>query len=377
MIYLDNAATTLKKPEGVAQAMTKALCSMGNSGRGAHNATLDASRMIYGTREKLAELFHVPDPLRIAFTCNATEALNIAIQGVLNPGEHVISTVCEHNSVLRPVFWMEKQNVSYSLLPADQKGVMQYEELPKLLKKETKAIIVTHASNLTGNVTDIKKVSEFAREHGLLLIVDASQTAGCIPIDVEEMGIDLLCFTGHKGLMGPQGTGGIYVREGLCVRPLKVGGSGVRSFDREHPDTMPTALEAGTLNGTGIAGLSASVSYILEQGVSKIHQKEMELALRFKKGVENIPGITIYGDYENSDRTAIVSLNLGDTDSAEVSDWLWEDYEIAVRSGAHCAPLMHRTLGTEDQGAVRFSFSCFNTEEEVDTAIEALKELQE
>ena len=377
MIYLDNAATTLKKPEGVAQAMTKALCSMGNSGRGAHNATLDASRMIYGTREKLAELFHVPDPLRIAFTCNATEALNIAIQGVLNSGEHVITTVCEHNSVLRPVFWMEKQNVSYSLLPADQKGVMQYEELPKLLKKETKAIIVTHASNLTGNVTDIKKVSEFAREHGLLLIVDASQTAGCIPIVVEEMGIDILCFTGHKGLMGPQGTGGIYVREGLCVRPLKVGGSGVRSFDREHPDTMPTALEAGTLNGTGIAGLSASVSYILEQGVSKIHQKEMELALRFKKGVENIPGITIYGDYEHSDRTAIVSLNLGDTDSATVSDWLWEDYEIAVRSGAHCAPLMHRTLGTEDQGAVRFSFSCFNTEEEVDTAIQALKELQE
>ena len=377
MIYLDNAATTLKKPEGVAQAMTKALCSMGNSGRGAHNATLDASRMIYGTREKLAELFHVPDPLRIAFTCNATEALNIAIQGVLNPGEHVITTVCEHNSVLRPVFRMEKQNVSYSLLPADQKGVMQYDELPKLLRKETKAIIITHASNLTGNVTDIKRVSEFAREHGLLLIVDASQTAGCIPINVEEMGIDILCFTGHKGLMGPQGTGGIYVREGLCVRPLKVGGSGVRSFDREHPDTMPTALEAGTLNGTGIAGLSASVSYILEQGVSRIHQKEMELALRLKKGVESIPGITIYGDYEHSDRTAIVSLNLGDTDSAEVSDWLWEDYEIAVRSGAHCAPLMHKTLGTEDQGAVRFSFSCFNTEEEVDTAIEALKELQE
>ena len=376
MIYLDNAATTLKKPEGVAHAMTEALCSMGNSGRGAHNATLDASRMIYRTREKLAELFHVSDPLRIAFTCNATEALNIAIQGVLSPGEHVITTVCEHNSVLRPVFRMEKQNVSYSLLPADKKGVLKYEELPKLLRKETKAIIVTHASNLTGNVTDIKKVAEFAREHDLILIVDASQTAGCIPINVEEMGIDILCFTGHKGLMGPQGTGGIYVREGLRVRPLKVGGSGVRSFDREHPDTMPTALEAGTLNGTGIAGLSAAVSYILEQGVFQIHQKEMELALRFKKGVENIPGITIYGDYEHSDRTAIVSLNLGDTDSATVSDWLWEDYEIAVRAGAHCAPLMHRTLGTEEQGAVRFSFSCFNTEEEVDATIKALKELQ-
>lgn len=377
MIYLDNAATALHKPEGVAEAMTMALTSMGNSGRGAHEATLDASRMIYGTREKLAELFHILDPMRIAFTCNATESLNIAIQGILQPGDHVITSVCEHNSVLRPVYRMAKQGVTYSLLPADEKGVMQYDQLPKLLKKETKAIVITHASNLTGNVTDLKKISDFAKANELLLIVDASQTAGCIPIDVQDMGIDVLCFTGHKGLMGPQGTGGIYVRESVKIAPLKVGGSGVKSFDKEHPDTMPTALEAGTLNGPGIAGLGASVSWLLKQGVEQIHEKDLALSRRFLKGIAEIPDITIYGDMDSQMRTAIVSLNLGDVDSAEMSDWLWEDYGIAVRAGAHCAPLMHKALGTEQQGAVRFSFSCFNTEEEVDAAIQALKELQE
>lgn len=377
MIYLDNAATTLHKPEGVAEAMIIALTSMGNSGRGAHEATLDASRMIYGTREKLAELFHISDPMRIAFTCNATESLNIAIQGILQPGDHVITSVCEHNSVLRPVYRMAKRGVTYNMLPADKKGVIQYDQLTSLLKKETKAIVITHASNLTGNVTDLKKVSDFAKKNGLLLIVDASQTAGCIPIDVQELGIDVLCFTGHKGLMGPQGTGGIYVREGIKIAPLKVGGSGVKSFDKEHPDTMPTALEAGTLNGPGIAGLGASVSWLLKQGVEQIHEKELSLARRFLKGIAEIPGITVYGDTDAQMRTAIVSLNLGDVDSAEMSDWLWEDYGIAVRAGAHCAPLMHKALGTEQQGAVRFSFSCFNTEEEVDAAIQALKELQE
>lgn len=377
MIYLDNAATTLHKPEGVAEAMITALTSMGNSGRGAHEATLDASRMIYGTREKLAELFHISDPMRIAFTCNATESLNIAIQGILQPGDHVITSVCEHNSVLRPVYRMAKRGVTYNMLPADKKGVIQYDQLTSLLKKETKAIVITHASNLTGNVTDLKKVSDFAKKNGLLLIVDASQTAGCIPIDVQELGIDVLCFTGHKGLMGPQGTGGIYVREGIKIAPLKVGGSGVKSFDKEHPDTMPTALEAGTLNGPGIAGLGASVSWLLKQGVEKIHEKDLALSRRFLKGIAEIPDITIYGDMDSQMRTAIVSLNLGDVDSAEMSDWLWEDYGIAVRAGAHCAPLMHKALGTEQQGAVRFSFSCFNTEEEVDAAIQALKELQE
>lgn len=377
MIYLDNAATTIHKPEGVAQAMVQALSSLGNSGRGAHEATLDASRIIYGTREKLARLFGIKDPMRIAFTCNATESLNIAINGLFEKGDHVITTMCEHNSVLRPLYYLEENGVELSILPADSKGVPMYGELEQLIQKNTRAIVITHASNLSGNVTDLGRVSAIAQKYKLLLVVDASQSAGCIPIDVEKMGIDVLCFTGHKGLMGPQGTGGIYVREGLEIRPLKVGGSGVHSYDREHPKEMPTALEAGTLNGTGIAGLFSSLDFILDTGVEAIHKKEMKLAKRFFDGIKDLPEVTVYGDWQNSERTAIVSVNLGTEESGQVSDWLWEDYGIAVRAGAHCAPLMHKALGTEKQGAVRFSFSYFNTEEEVDTAIQALKEILE
>ena len=377
MIYLDNAATTIHKPEGVAQAMVQALSSLGNSGRGAHEATLDASRIIYGTREKLARLFGIKDPMRIAFTCNATESLNIAINGLFEKGDHVITTMCEHNSVLRPLYRLEENGVELSILPADSKGVPMYGELEQLIQKNTRAIVITHASNLSGNVTDLGRVSAIAQKYKLLLVVDASQSAGCIPIDVEKMGIDVLCFTGHKGLMGPQGTGGIYVREGLEIRPLKVGGSGVHSYDREHPKEMPTALEAGTLNGTGIAGLFSSLDFILDTGVEAIHKKEMKLAKRFFDGIKELPEVTVYGDWQNSERTAIVSVNLGTEESGQVSDWLWEDYGIAVRAGAHCAPLMHKALGTEKQGAVRFSFSYFNTEEEVDAAIQALKEILE
>ena len=377
MIYLDNAATTIHKPEGVAQAMVQALSSLGNSGRGAHEATLDASRIIYGTREKLARLFGIKDPMRIAFTCNATESLNIAINGLFEKGDHVITTMCEHNSVLRPLYRLEENGVELSILPADSKGVPMYGELERLIQQNTRAIVITHASNLSGNVTDLGRVSAITQKYKLLLVVDASQSAGCIPIDVEKMGIDVLCFTGHKGLMGPQGTGGIYVREGLEIRPLKVGGSGVHSYDREHPKEMPTALEAGTLNGTGIAGLFSSLDFILDTGVEAIHKKEMKLAKRFFDGIKDLPEVTVYGDWQNSERTAIVSVNLGTEESGQVSDWLWEDYGIAVRAGAHCAPLMHKALGTEKQGAVRFSFSYFNTEEEVDTAIQALKEILE
>ena len=377
MIYLDNAATTIHKPKGVAQAMVQALSSLGNSGRGAHEATLDASRIIYGTREKLARLFGIKDPMRIAFTCNATESLNIAINGLFEKGDHVITTMCEHNSVLRPLYRLEENGVELSILPADSKGVPMYGELERLIQQNTRAIVITHASNLSGNVTDLGRVSAITQKYKLLLVVDASQSAGCIPIDVEKMGIDVLCFTGHKGLMGPQGTGGIYVREGLEIRPLKVGGSGVHSYDREHPKEMPTALEAGTLNGTGIAGLFSSLDFILDTGVETIHKKEMKLAKRFFDGIKDLPEVIVYGDWQNSERTAIVSVNLGTEESGQISDWLWEDYGIAVRAGAHCAPLMHKALGTEKQGAVRFSFSYFNTEEEVDTAIQALKEILE
>ena len=377
MIYLDSSATSFLKPPQVAEAVFRSFNTIGNAGRGAHAPTLNASRLIYDTREKLAALFGTPDPSRIAFTCNATEALNIAIHGAIHPGEHVITTACEHNSVLRPLYLKEKEGTELTLIPADKKGRIRYDLLESSVKSNTSAIVLTHASNLSGNVTDLAFVSNFAKKHGLLLIVDASQTAGSLPINVVKMGIDILCFTGHKGLFGPQGTGGLYVREGLTLSPLKSGGSGIHSFDRQHPTDMPTALEAGTLNGHGIAGLNAGLDYILSTGVKNIHAKEISLARRFVNGISDISDLKLYGDIDAPLRTPIISLNIGNMSSASVSDILWEDYEICVRAGAHCAPLMHKTFGTEKQGAVRFSFSCFNTEAEIDTAIRAMHEIAE
>lgn len=377
MIYLDSSATSFLKPPQVAEAVFRSFNTIGNAGRGAHAPTLNASRLIYDTREKLAALFGTPDPSRIAFTCNATEALNIAIHGAIHPGEHVITTACEHNSVLRPLYLKEKEGTELTIIPADQKGRIRYDLLESSVKPNTSAIVLTHASNLSGNVTDLAFVSNFAKKHGLLLIVDASQTAGSLPINVVKIGIDILCFTGHKGLFGPQGTGGLYVREGLTLLPLKSGGSGIHSFDRQHPTDMPTALEAGTLNGHGIAGLNAGLDYILSTGVKNIHAKEISLARRFVNGISDISDLKLYGDIDAPLRTPIISLNIGNMSSASVSDILWEDYEICVRAGAHCAPLMHKTFGTEKQGAVRFSFSCFNTEAEIDTAIRAMHEIAE
>lgn len=377
MIYLDSSATSFLKPPQVAEAVFRSFNTIGNAGRGAHAPTLNASRLIYDTREKLAALFGTPDPSRIAFTCNATEALNIAIHGAIHPSEHVITTACEHNSVLRPLYLKEKEGTELTIIPADKKGRIRYDLLESSVKSNTSAIVLTHASNLSGNVTDLAFVSNFAKKHGLLLIVDASQTAGSLPINVVKMGIDILCFTGHKGLFGPQGTGGLYVREGLTLSPLKSGGSGIHSFDRQHPTDMPTALEAGTLNGHGIAGLNAGLDYILSTGVKNIHAKEISLARRFVNGISDISDLKLYGDIDAPLRTPIISLNIGNMSSASVSDILWEDYEICVRAGAHCAPLMHKTFGTEKQGAVRFSFSCFNTEAEIDTAIQAMHEIAE
>ena len=377
MIYLDSSATSFLKPPQVAEAVFRSFNTIGNAGRGAHAPTLNASRLIYDTREKLAALFGTPDPSRIAFTCNATEALNIAIHGAIHPGEHVITTACEHNSVLRPLYLKEKEGTELTIIPADKKGRIRYDLLESSVKSNTSAIVLTHASNLSGNVTDLAFVSNFAKKHGLLLIVDASQTAGSLPINVVKMGIDILCFTGHKGLFGPQGTGGLYVREGLTLSPLKSGGSGIHSFDRQHPTDMPTALEAGTLNGHGIAGLNAGLDYILSTGVKNIHTKEISLARRFVNGISDISDLKLYGDIDAPLRTPIISLNIGNMSSASVSDILWEDYEICVRAGAHCAPLMHKTFGTEKQGTVRFSFSCFNTEAEIDTAIQAMHEIAE
>ncbi len=382
MIYLDNGATTLRKPECVKEALLEAMASMGNSGRGVHDASLYAGRTIYRARESLAELLGAAAPEQVAFTANATESLNLALGGLFGARDHVITTVCEHNSVLRPLYRL--QGVELSVLPVKaeageerQAGILAYDELESLLRPNTKALIITHASNLTGNITDLEQAAAFAKKHSLLLIVDAAQTAGAVPMDMERMGIDVLCFTGHKGLYGPQGTGGVCVRPGLSIRPLKVGGSGIHSFDREHPSEMPAALEAGTLNGHGIAGLGAAARWLLEIGVEQIRAREQALLRRFVDGVKEVEGVTLYGNPDLDRRTGIQSLNIRDYDSARVADWLYEDYGIAVRGGAHCAPLMHEALGTREQGAVRFSFSYFNTEAEADEAAAAVRELAE
>ena len=376
MIYLDNAATTLQKPPCVGQAMLDALEHAGNPGRGAHEPTLHAARIVYHARETLATLLHAESPDCIAFTANVTQALNTALCGLVRPGDHVITTVCEHNSVLRPLYRLREQGAEVSFVEVDDTGRLRYEQFEKFLRPNTRLVVVTHASNVTGNLTDLAFVSAFAKKHGLTLVVDAAQTAGARPIDVQALGVDVLCFTGHKALLGPQGTGGLYVRPGLQVAPLVVGGSGVHSFDERHPAEMPTALEAGTLNVPGIAGLGAGVRWLLTQGVEALETKENALARLFYETVREIPGVRLYGDF-TAPRAPIVSLNLAGEDSARVADALWEEYGICVRAGAHCAPLMHRALGTVEQGVVRFSFSHTNTREEALAAARAVRSLAE
>ena len=379
MIYLDNAATTLKKPDVVIDAVVNAMRTQGNASRGAHNATLSASRVVYDARVKIAKFFNFDKASNVIFTCNSTEALNIAINGTINEGDKVVSTDTEHNSVLRPLYHLKKtKNVDLQFIPADVNGVLSIDDAKKIIDDKTKVVVINHISNLTGNVNDIKTISKITHDAGAILIVDGSQSAGTMPVDVSELGIDIYCFTGHKGLFGPQGTGGLLVKEGIEVAAFKRGGSGVKTYEEEQPSDYPTRLEAGTLNSHGIAGLSAAIDYLYEVGVENIQKKERELTEYFYNEVTKIDGIKVYGDWEtrpHSEHAAIVSLNVKDYDSGEVSDALSNDYGIATRPGAHCAPRLHIALGTKQQGAVRFSFSYFTTKEELDAAINALKEI--
>ena len=377
MIYLDNAATTLHKPPEVAEAVKNAILTAGNASRGAHGVSLSASRMVFETRSRLAKLFGCPRADHVVFTANSTEALNITIYGLFSSGDHVISTDLEHNSVLRPLYDLQTRGVSVDFVPADRQGNIRYEDMETLFRPETKAVVCTHASNLTGNLLDIAKIGAMAHAHGALLVVDASQTAGAVPIDMQRMNIDVLCFTGHKSLMGPQGTGGLCVAEGVDIRPWCVGGTGVQTFLPSQPPQYPTRLEAGTRNGHGIAGLLAAVHFIQEAGMDAIRTHELALARRFYEGVKDVDGVCVYGDFSDFVRAPVVSLNIRDAESSMVADALAEDYDIAVRAGAHCAPRMHEELGTVEQGAVRFSFGYYNTEEETDAAIAAVRELAE
>lgn len=386
MIYLDNAATSFYRPKTVAEAVAEAINTMGNCSRGTYETALTSARIVYETRDLLSGLFHGDGPEQVAFTANSTESLNIAIKGVLDPGDRVVTTALEHNSMLRPLYEMERQGVDLVVVGCTgemdrggrsekerHKGALDYDALKAAITPGTKAVVCTHASNLTGNLVDIRRIGGWCREAGALFLVDASQTAGVFSIDMERDNIDILCFTGHKGLMGPQGTGGICVRKGIRVRPLLSGGSGIMTYSKTHPVSMPTALEAGTLNAHGLAGLRAALLYIREQGDGTIRDRELALMRRFHDQVSAIPGVCIYGDFDQQERAAIVALNLGDEDSGEVSDYLAQEHGIYTRSGGHCAPLMHEALGTREQGAVRFSFSHFNTAEEVDLAAAALR----
>lgn len=377
MIYFDNAATTLHKPHEVIEAVVHAMTTAGNASRGTHTGSLAASRTVYETRKKIADFFHCSRADHVIFTSNSTEALNIAICGTLGKGDHIISTDLEHNSVLRPLYHLEEQVASLTFLSANKKGCIDYDDFKRSIKPNTKAIVCTHASNLTGNVLDIERIGRIAKAHNLLFIVDASQSAGCIEINMETMNIDILCFTGHKGLLGPQGTGGLCIHESVEIRPFKHGGSGIHSYEKGQPQAYPARLEAGTLNSHGIAGLCVAINYINTITIPVIAKKEQELLWHFYKGICNIPEIHIYGDFDTKERAAILSLNIEGYDSGTVSDLLSQEYDIATRPGAHCAPRMHQALGTTETGAVRFSFSSFNTMEEVETAIQALKELVE
>ena len=375
MIYFDNAATTLKKPKEVAEAVYNAINNFANASRGSYELSLNSERIIFSARERLKKLFNADSPNCIAFTNNSTEALNVAIKGLICKNDHVITTSYEHNSVLRPIYEMEKLGAEITIIKADKNGNIDYNEIENNIKENTKAIICTHASNVIGNILDISFIGKISKKYRLIFILDASQTAGCVPIDIKNNFIDVLCFTGHKGLMGPQGTGGLCVRKDLYIKPLKTGGSGVKSYSKTHPENMPTRLEAGTLNGHGIAGLNAALEFIENETIEKIENHERELSRYFYDSIKNIENIKFYGNYKTDNRVSIVALNIGEIDSSKISDILSNDYNIATRPGAHCSPLMHEALGTANQGIVRFSFSYFNTFEEIDKGIEAIKEI--
>jgi len=352
--------------------MVEAIGTYGNPGRGAHKHAMDGARCVYKGRGAVASLFGAV-PQQVVFTSSATESLNMAIMGLLSAKDHVITTVLEHNSVLRPLYYLQSKGLEMSTIGMHQ-GCLDYDSFERCLKPNTKAIVVTAASNVTGLLVDLKFVSNLCKRHGLFLIVDAAQTAGIIPIDMADLGISALCFTGHKSLFGSQGVGGLCVNPQVNIMPTKFGGTGVHTLSRTQPAEMPDALEAGTLNTPGIAGLAAGIEYICAEGIGKIFAKAQKLAEEFYAQVSSIPSVKVYSNF-SLPHVPIVTLNIGRLDSALVEHYLANEYGISVRGGFHCAPLLHKALGTEGQGAVRFSFSSFNTTEEVETAVRAVREI--
>ncbi len=372
-IYLDNAATSWPKPEAVYDAIDHFNRHIGgNPGRGTTSFALSSASMVFETRELLAQLFNIGDPLRIAFTLNITEALNMALKGSLLPGDHLIISSMEHNAVVRPAFSLAQHGLEITVIPCSPEGLIDIKALVKAIKKNTKMVGLLHASNVTGTIQPIEEVGQICRERGILFLVDSAQSAGVLPIDVQRQSIDILAFTGHKGLLGPQGTGGIYVRPGIHIKPLKEGGTGSQSQDIKQPAFMPDSLESGTLNTPGIIGLGAGVDFVLKQGIDTIRLHEQKLTEILWTNLKDITGVKIYGPARVQDRTAVLSFNIGEKDSAQVSFLLEKEFGIVTRSGLHCTPLAHQTMGTSEQGTCRLSPGFFNTEEEMEAVIKAI-----
>ena len=375
MIYFDNAATSWPKPPAVSAALSGYWSDAGgNPGRSGHRMSVAAARIVEKAREALAELFNASDPSRIVFTHNATHALNLALYGLLRPGDRVVTTSVEHNSVMRPLRHLESLGVALTLVGCAPDAMLDLDDLRRALPG-AHLLVTSHASNVAGTLIPVGAVAALAREHGVPYLVDASQTAGSLPIDVQEMGLDLLAFTGHKGLLGPTGTGGLYVREGLNLVPLMRGGTGSDSARETQPEFLPDVHESGTLNVAGIAGLAAGVRFLSEIGIEVVRTHERNLVARFLAGASEIPGILLYGPRDPALQCGLVSFNVAGAMPSEAGLILDQSFEIMTRTGLHCAPAAHRTLGTFPAGTVRFSFGWFNTTAEVETALGALREI--
>jgi cysteine desulfurase family protein len=378
MIYLDNAATSFPKPASVIEAMVRFQeASAGNPGRSGHALATAAQRTVDGCRLALARLFGAEEPSRIAFTLNATDAINIALKGTLSPGDHVVTTSMEHNAVARPLRGLRDRGVEVTYVQAGSDGVVDPVEVRSALRPNTKVVGILHASNVTGAIQPIAEVGRLAREHEALFLADAAQSAGCVEIDVQESCIDLLACSGHKGLLGPTGTGLLYVGPRADVAPFREGGTGSQSELDEHPMHLPDRLEAGTLNVTGIAGLSAGLAYIAKETIARIRAHEAEMSTRLRGGLEHIPGLTLYGPADAAQRTSVVSFTMAGLDPADIAAILDTSFGIAVRPGLHCAPLAHRTIGTFPRGTVRMSPGHFTTIQDIDAAVEAVASVQE
>lgn len=374
MIYMDNAATTWPKPEMVYRAVDKTMRDTGaNPGRGGYSAAYRAGEVVADTRKKLSRLFNIKDASRLAFMPNATYSINTVLKGILKRGDHVIATVLEHNSTLRPLYKLSKRGIELSIVTCSPEGFIDPLQIKKEIKKNTKLVCLNHASNVLGTITPIKEVGSMVRERGPYLLVDAAQTAGLYPLDVEEMNIDFLVFPGHKSILGPQGTGGLYVREGIDLESLVEGGTGSQSYHFQQPDKMPDKLESGTPNTPGIAGLGAGIDFIRQEGMSKIRIHELELTKYMLEGLGEIKGVKIYGPQNIKYQTPLVAFNINQINSEETSFILDHIYNIATRAGIHCAPLVHRHLGTIEQGAVRASLGYFNTLKDVEKLICAVE----